>query len=70
MKMKVFLVVTVALILLYAIHLGRDVKLSVKLPGTGASLEVTDQRTKQLTTLSQGHIADDNDVVAVSPRAE
>ena len=44
MKMTVLWVVVVAIVLLYAIHLGRGVKLSVRLPGTGASLEVSNGR--------------------------
>ena len=33
----------VAIVLLYAVRLGRHVKLNIRLPGTDASLEVTDQ---------------------------
>ena len=33
----------VAIVLLYAVHLGRHVRLSIRLPGTDASLEVTEQ---------------------------
>ena len=66
---NIFLVVTAALIVLYAIHLGRDVKLNVRLPGTGASLEVTGQRTEQTEILSQGH-ADDSDIDDASPQSE
>lgn len=55
MKMTVLWVVVVAIVLLYAIHLGRGVKLSVRLPGTGASLEVSDGRHAGRTeTLSAG----------------
>ena len=43
MEITALWVVLVAIVLLYAIHLGRGVKLSVRLPGTGASLEVTDR---------------------------
>ena len=43
MKMTIFVVVIVAMILFYAIHLGRGVKLEVRLPGTDASLEITDR---------------------------
>ena len=45
MKVKISLVVAVAVILLYAIHLGRGVRLEVALPGAGGSLEVTGQST-------------------------
>jgi len=44
MKLEFLWVVVVAIVLLYAIHLGRGVKLNVTLPGTGASLEVSDGR--------------------------
>ncbi len=66
MKMTVLWVVVVAIVLLYAIHLGRGVKLSVSLPGTGASLEVSDgRRAGQPGTLSPGptgagHVATDS----------
>ena len=54
MKMTVLWVVVVAVVL-YAIHLGRRVKLSVTFPGTGASLEVSDGRHAGRTeTLSPG----------------
>ena len=33
----------VAIVLLYAVHLGRHVRLNIRFPGTDASLEVTDQ---------------------------
>ena len=67
MKMTVLWVVVVAIVLLYAIHLGRGVKLSVSLPGTGASLEeVSDGRhAGRPGTLSPGptgagHVATDS----------
>ena len=66
MKMTVLWVVVVAIVLLYAIHLGRGVKLSVSLPGTGASLEVSDGRhagrpgTLSPRPTGAGHVATDS----------
>ena len=54
MTMKILLVVAVAVVILYAIHRGKDVKLSVEFPGTGASLEVTDRHAGSAETLSPG----------------
>jgi hypothetical protein len=52
MEIIIPLVVALAMIPIYAIHLGRDVKLNVKLLGTDASLEVTDhQHTGSTDTL-------------------
>ena len=59
MKMTALWVVVVAIVLLYAIHLGRGVKLSVRLPGTGASLEVSDgRRAEWAEILRRGRTAD------------
>ena len=43
MEMAGFALGVVAIVLLYAVHLGRDVRLNIRLPGTDASLEVRDQ---------------------------
>ena len=70
MKMTVLWVVVVAIVLLYAIHLGRGVKLSVRLPGTGASLEVSDDRHAGRTeTLSPEPVAGD-DATDSAPESE
>ena len=70
MKMTVLLVVVVAIVLLYAIHLGRGVKLSVRLPGTGASLEVGDGRHAGRTeSLSLEPVAGD-DATDSAPESE
>ena len=58
------LMVAVAIVLLYAIHLGRGVKLNVRLPGTGASLEVTHRhagRTEARSLVPTGAGADATD---------
>ena len=47
----------VAMILLYAIHLGRDVSINVRLLGTKASLEVSDQHSARGASLDRGHTA-------------
>ncbi len=71
MKMTVLWVVVVAIVLLYAIHLGRGVKLSVRLPGTGASLEVSDGRHVERTeTLSPGPTGTGNDATDAVPKSE
>ncbi len=63
----VFLVFMV--MLFYAIHRGRDVRLSVWLLGTNASLEVTDRHTR---TVESGDDHDDRtrDHVVVDTRPE
>ena len=71
MKMTVLWVVVVAIVLLYAIHLGRGVKLSVSLPGTGASLEVSDGRHAERTeTLRPGPTGPDDDATDSAPKSE
>ena len=71
MKMMVLWVVVVAIVLLYAIHLGRGVKLSVRLPGTGASLEVSDGRHAGRTeTLSPGPRGAGNAAADSAPESE
>ena len=71
MKMTVLWVVVVAVVLLYAIHLGRGVKLSVRLPGTGASLEVSDGRHAGRTeTLNPGPIGAGDDATDSARRSE
>ena len=52
MNMTVLLVVG-AMILIFAIYLGRDVKFSVNVWGTRASLEVSDQHAGHTQTVSQ-----------------
>ena len=47
MHKTTILVAAVAIILLYALYLGKDVKLSFRLPGTAAALEVVDQRSDE-----------------------
>lgn len=54
MKMTILLV-TVAMILIFAICLGRDVKFSINVWGTRASLEVSDQHAGHTQTVGQGH---------------
>lgn len=71
MEMTVLCVVVVAAVLLYAIHLGRGVKLSVTLPGTGASLEVSDGRHAGRTeTLSPGPTGAGSDATDSASRSE
>ena len=71
MKMTVLWVVVVAIVLLYAIHLGRGVKLSVRLPGTGASLEVSDGRhAERIETLSPGPTGTSDDTTDSAPKSE
>lgn len=75
MKMTVLWVVVVAIVLLYAIHLGRGVKLSVRLPGSGASLEVSDGRQAGGTqwgtqTLSPGPTVPGDDTTDSAPDSE
>ena len=71
MKMTVLWVVVVAIVLLYAIHLGRGVKLSVRLPGTGASLEVSDGRHAVRTeTLSPGPTGASDDATDSARKSE
>ena len=72
MKMTVLWVVVVAIVLLfYAIHLGRGVKLSVRLPGTGASLEVSDGRhAERVETLGPGPTGTGDDATDAAPRSE
>lgn len=71
MKMTVLWVVVVAIVLLYAIHLGRGVKLSVRLPGSGASLEVSDGRHAGRTdALSPDPIGTGNHTTEAAPKSE
>lgn len=44
--MTILMVAVGALVLLYALYLGKDVKLSLSLLGTAAALEVTDRRVR------------------------
>ena len=55
MKLTVLLVVTVAMLLLFAIYLREDVKFTVRFLGTDLSLEVKDHPAGRDGTLSQGH---------------
>ena len=69
--MTVLWVVVVAIVLLYAIHLGRGVKLSVRLPGTGASLEVSDGRhAERIEPLRPGPAGTGDDATDSAPRSE
>ena len=72
MKMTLFaVVVLVAMVLFYAIHLGRGVKLQVKLPGTDASLEITDdQHSGHAETLDEATASRTDDAAGISPRSE
>lgn len=71
MEMTVLWVVVVAVVLLYAIHLGRRVKLSVTFPGTGASLEVSDGRHAGRTeTLSPGSTGAGDDAPDSASKSE
>ena len=71
MKTTVIWVVVVAIVLLYAIHLGRGVKLSVRLPGTGASLEVSDGRhAERIETLSPDPTGTSDDAMDSAPKSE
>ena len=71
MKMTVLWVVVVAIVLLYAIRLGRGVKLSVRLPGTGASLEVSDGRHAERTeTRSPGPTGTGKVATDAAPKSE
>ena len=54
MNMTVLLV-AVAMILVFAICLGRDIKFSINVWGTRASLEVSDQHAGHTQTVGQGH---------------
>lgn len=71
MKMTGLWIVVVAIVLLYAIHLGRGVKLSVRFPGTGASLEVSDGRhAERAETLSPGPTVPGDDATDSAPESE
>ena len=71
MTMTVLGVVVVAIVLLYAIHLGRGVKLSVRLPGAGASLEVSDGRHAGRTeTLNPGRTQAGGVAADSAPKSE
>jgi hypothetical protein len=71
MEITALWMVVVAIVLLYAIHLGRGVKLSVRLPGTGASLEVSDGRhAERIESLSPGPTGPDGDATDSAPKAE
>ena len=71
MKMTALWIVVIAIGLLYAIHLGRGVKLSVRLPGTGASLEVSNGRhAERIETLSPAPTGTSDDAMDSAPKSE
>ena len=64
------LMVAVAMVLLYAIHRGRRVKLSVRLPGTGASLEVTHRHAGRTEARNLVPTGEGDDAIDSAPKSE